>query len=91
MFNMPDELPPNREVDHQIRLKEGTNPINVKPYKYPHAQKDEIEKMINEMLTTGVIRPSVSPFSSPVILDEKKDGSWRLCGLQVLEQGDNTG
>lgn len=52
--------------------------MNVRPYRYPHYQKNDIEKMIVELLSNGVIRPSTSPYSSPVILVKKHDGSWCL-------------
>lgn len=35
--------------------------------------------MIQEMLTIGVIRPSVSPYSSLIVMVKKKYGTWRLC------------
>ena len=37
-------LPPSREVDHAIDLRPGAIPPNIRPYRYPYYQKNEIEK-----------------------------------------------
>ncbi|CAA7051508.1 unnamed protein product [Microthlaspi erraticum] len=79
IFKIPSELPPSRAIEHHITLKEGSDPVNVRPYRYAHFQKAEIESQVTEMLSSGLIRPSSSPFSSPVLLVKKKDGSWRFC------------
>ncbi|KAH9770474.1 hypothetical protein KPL71_012393 [Citrus sinensis] len=79
LFDEPRSLPPVRDIDHKIPLKEGISAVNVRPYRYAHFQKNEIEKQVDEMLRNGTIRPSHSSFSSPVLLVKKKDGSWRFC------------
>ena len=79
VFDLPSGLPPVRHQDHNIVLKEGTDPVNVRPYRYPQIQNDEIERLIHDMLAAGIIQLSHSPFSSPVLLVKKKDGSWRFC------------
>jgi hypothetical protein len=53
--------------------------VNTRPYRLSHSQKDTMEALILQLLKKQVIRPSVSPYSSPTILVKKKDGTWRLC------------
>jgi hypothetical protein len=71
-------LPPMRPYDHCIHLLPGTAPVAVRPYRYPQLQKDELEWQCDAMLTQGVIRPSTSAFSAPVLLVRKVDNTWRF-------------
>ncbi|KAJ7949633.1 Ty3/gypsy retrotransposon protein [Quillaja saponaria] len=72
VFEIPTALPPIRTFDHKIILKEGAEPFNQRPYRYGLIQKDVIEEMVREMLSNQIIRPSSSPFASPVVLVKKK-------------------
>ena len=79
IFKEPTQLPLVREVDHCIPLKDGIEPVNVRPYKYAHFQKAKIEKHVQDMLKLGLIKPSTSPLSSLVLLVKKKYETWRFC------------
>ncbi|XP_061373231.1 uncharacterized protein LOC133315594 [Gastrolobium bilobum] len=79
VFQFPTGLPPPRGCDHAIHLVEGAKPVNVRLYRYAHHQKWEIEKQVSELLGSGLIKESRSPFSSPVLLVKKQDNSWRMC------------
>eukprot|EP00253_Pinus_taeda_P012205 PITA_12205 len=80
VFYKPHELPPSRgEHDHSITLVPGVQPPNVRPYRYSFTEKNEIEKIIKERLEAGVIHPSISPYSSSMVMVLKKDGEWRMC------------
>jgi hypothetical protein len=79
VFATPTGLPPSRQVDHRIHLLPGTDPIVVRPYHYPQLLKGKIEQQCSAMLAQGLIRHSTSPFSAPVLLVRKKDGTWRFC------------
>lgn len=79
IFEAQKGLPPKRLQDHAIRLQPGAKVPNIWPYQYPYYQKNEIEKIVKEMLTSGIIKPRTNPFSSPVLLVKKKDESWHFC------------
>lgn len=79
IFAPPVGLPPSRSCDHTIPLVPGATPVHIRPYRYPPAMKDEIERQVTAMLQSGLIQPSTSQFSSSVLLVKKKDNTWRFC------------
>lgn len=50
VFKDPSRLPLTRNVNYKINLKEGANPVSLRPYRYLATQKYIIERMINEKL-----------------------------------------
>lgn len=79
VFSLPSGMPPQRPYDHHVHLLPGMKPINVRPYRYPYFKKNEIERQVKDMLDQGIIQRSSGPFSSPVLLIRKKDGSFCFC------------
>ncbi|XP_073017876.1 uncharacterized protein [Primulina eburnea] len=72
-------LPPDREVDFSIELMPGTLSISKAPYKLAPADIKELKDHIQDILDTGFISPSFSPWGVLVLFVKKKDGSMRLC------------
>lgn len=54
-------------------------PIKSKPYRIPYNQKRVIDEQIDKMLQAKVIQPIKSPWSFPVVIVKKKDGTERFC------------
>ncbi|XP_046417446.1 uncharacterized protein LOC124178255 [Neodiprion fabricii] len=63
----------------EIRLKDENKIVQRRPYKLGILERESVRHMVNKMLEAGIVRESRSPFSSPIILVKKKDGSDRLC------------
>lgn len=64
--------------EHYIHVAEPT-PIRQKPYRLPYSRRKVVEEEVQKMLEAKVIRPSCSPWASPIVLVEKKDGTVRFC------------
>ena len=78
----PDDiagLPPEREVKFTIDLIPRTEPISIPPYRMAPAELRELKAKLEELLSNGFIRHSISPWGAAVLFVKKKDGSLRLC------------
>ncbi|GJT47862.1 putative nucleotidyltransferase, ribonuclease H [Tanacetum coccineum] len=72
-------IPPIRDVEFNIELIPGAEPISKAPYRMAPIELKELKDQLQELLERGFIRPSVSPWGAPVLFVKKKDGSMRLC------------
>jgi hypothetical protein len=78
----PEELPGmplERKVEFAIELILGSAPISKRAYRVSGPELVELKKHIDELSEKGYIRPSTSPWASPVLFVEKKDGTKRMC------------
>lgn len=69
-------------IKHRIVTKDEL-PVFLRTYRYPYVHRDEVKRQIQEMLESGIIRPSKPPYSAPIWIVPKKDDTsglkkWRL-------------
>ena len=62
-----------------MTIKTTGPPISLPAYRTPLVKRKLVEEAVADMLAEGVIRPSSSPYASPVTLVPKKDGTTRFC------------
>ena len=73
-------LPPHRgPLDHHIPLEPGSKPVFGPIYNLSETKLQVLKEYIDDNLRKRFIRPSTSPFGSPVLFIKKPDGSLRLC------------
>ena len=76
-----------------MKIETGeASPKKQPPRRMPFAVRQEVAKQLKNMQQNGVIQPSHSPWSSPVVMVRKKDGSHRFCvdyrGLNAVTKAD---
>lgn len=67
------------DVYHRDIDTGDTRPVRIPPYRVAPQVKAEIEKQVEELQKHDIIRPSTSPWNSPVVLVKKKDSTFRFC------------
>ncbi len=72
--------PKQRNISHPVmRIDTGScDPIKQKAYPLSPELQKELGKQIQELLQAKLIRPSSSPWGSPVLFVKKKDGTYRM-------------
>ncbi|XP_069108942.1 uncharacterized protein [Argopecten irradians] len=65
-------------VEHSIKTT-STDPVRVKSRSIPFNMKATIKEEVDKMMSMGVIEPSDSPYSAPVVIVRKKDGTNKFC------------
>ncbi|EDO18644.1 Tkp3 protein [Vanderwaltozyma polyspora DSM 70294] len=79
-----DDLPArdknsNPIVFHEIELISGMKTPKSQPYRVTPKVEEEINKIVTDLIDKQFIISSKSPFSSPIVMVKKKDGTYRLC------------
>ncbi|GJU69224.1 putative reverse transcriptase domain-containing protein [Tanacetum coccineum] len=72
-------LPLVHQVEFQIDLIPGAAPVARAPYRLALSEMQELSNQLQELADRGFIRPSTSPWGTPVLFVKKKDGSFRMC------------
>ncbi|KAL2251556.1 UNVERIFIED_CONTAM: RNA-directed DNA polymerase [Sesamum indicum] len=76
---LPRKLPQKSVVDHGIELVPGTKHPARAPYRMSQPELLKLRKQLKEMLESGIIKPTKSPYGAPVLFQKKADGSLRMC------------
>ena len=65
-------IPPDREIDFQIELAPGTEPIFKAPYRMDPLELKELKVQMEELMSKGFVRPSTSPWGAYSVCEEKE-------------------
>ena len=80
-------LPPGREVEFTIDLIPRIEPISIPPYRMAPAELRELKAQVEELLSKGFIRPSISPWGAPVLFVKE---TWEFAFVYRLQEAEHS-
>jgi hypothetical protein len=92
IFHLPgDMLTRTLAIRHEIRIQPGIEPMNVKPYRLPETQKQEVRRQVEELRRGGIITENNSTWNSPLLVAPKKadatgEKQWRLVDCRKVNE-----
>jgi hypothetical protein len=76
---LPNGIPPKRDIQHQIDLISGSPLPNQEAYRMSPTQHAYLNRKMTKLIKKGLVRESMSPCVVPTLLTLKKDNTWRMC------------
>ncbi|XP_043503857.1 uncharacterized protein LOC122525241 [Polistes fuscatus] len=80
--NLVADYNPRKTKDIGVKMSivvKDNEPVYQRARRLSQSQKDIVNQQIQEWMEEGIVQPSLSEYASPIVLVEKRDGSFRLC------------
>lgn len=77
--DLPNELPPKRNISHHIDFIPGASLPNKEAYRFTPQENEETRRQVQGLLEKRLFKKILSPCAVPAVLSPKKGGEWRMC------------